>query len=89
MLATRYLQAGRVADAHAQLEEALRVDPRDAEAQSNLGVVLQAQGRLAEYQRKVKEALLTRALERPALYAASEGGEGGGGGEGSVVRERP
>ena len=48
VLATRYLQAGRVADALAQLEEALRVDPRDAEAHSNLGTVLQAQGRLAE-----------------------------------------
>ena len=48
VLATRYLQAGRVADAQAQLEEALRLDPRDAEAHSNLGVVLQAQGRLAE-----------------------------------------
>jgi len=48
VLATRYLQAGRVADALAQLEEALRLDPRDAEAHSNLGSVLQAQGRLAE-----------------------------------------
>src|SRR5688572_30526370 len=48
MLATIYLQAGRVADAKAQLEEALRVDPRHAEAHSNLGVVLQAQGRLNE-----------------------------------------
>ena len=38
MLATRYLQVGRVADAQAQLEEALRLDPRDAEAHSNLGV---------------------------------------------------
>jgi tetratricopeptide (TPR) repeat protein len=48
VLATRYLQAGRVADAVTQLEEALRLDPRDAEAHSNLGTVLQAQGRLAE-----------------------------------------
>jgi len=48
VLATRYLQAGRVADARAQLEEALRLDPRHAEARSNLGVVLQAQGYLAE-----------------------------------------
>ncbi len=46
VLATRYLQVGRVADAKAQLEEALRLDPRDAEAHSNLGIVLQAQGRL-------------------------------------------
>ena len=48
VLATRYLQAGRVADALAQFEEALRVDPRDAEAHSNLGTVLQARGRLNE-----------------------------------------
>ena len=48
ILATRYLQVGRIADAQAQLEEALRLDPRDAEAQSNLGTVLQAQGRLNE-----------------------------------------
>jgi len=48
LLATAYLQVGRVADAQAQLEQALRLDPRDAEAHSNLGVVLQAQGRLAD-----------------------------------------
>ena len=48
LLASAYLQAGRVADAQAQLEEALRLDARDAEAHSNLGVVLQAQGRLAD-----------------------------------------
>jgi Tfp pilus assembly protein PilF len=48
VLATRYLQAGRVADALTQLEEALRVDPRDAEAHSNLGTVLQVRGRLNE-----------------------------------------
>jgi Tfp pilus assembly protein PilF len=48
LLATAYLQMGRAADAQAQLEEALRLDPRDAEAHSNLGVVLQAQGRLAD-----------------------------------------
>jgi Tfp pilus assembly protein PilF len=48
LLASAYLQVGRVADAQAQLEEALRLDPRDAEAHSNLGVVLQAQGRLVD-----------------------------------------
>ncbi|HWN85017.1 MAG TPA: tetratricopeptide repeat protein [Vicinamibacterales bacterium] len=48
LLATAYLQVGRVGDAQAQLEQALRLDPRDAEAHSNLGVVLQAQGRLAD-----------------------------------------
>ena len=44
VLATRYLQVGRTADAQAQLEEALRRNPRYAEAHSNLGLVLQAQG---------------------------------------------
>jgi tetratricopeptide (TPR) repeat protein len=48
VLATRYLQVGRVADAQAQLEEALRLDPRHAEARSNLGIVRQAQGYLIE-----------------------------------------
>ena len=57
MLATRYLQAGRVADAQAQFEEALRLDPRDAEAHSNLGVVLQAQGRLAEGMQHLRTAV--------------------------------
>jgi tetratricopeptide (TPR) repeat protein len=57
VLATRYLQAGRVADARTQLEEALRLDPRDAEAHSNLGVVLQAQGRLAEGMQHLRTAV--------------------------------
>jgi Flp pilus assembly protein TadD len=56
VLATRYLQAGRVADARAQLEEALRLDPRHAEARSNLGVVLQAQGYLAEGMKHLRTA---------------------------------
>jgi Flp pilus assembly protein TadD len=47
-LATRYLQAGRIADATAQLTEALRLDPDDAEAHSNMAVALQAEGRLAD-----------------------------------------
>ncbi len=57
MLATIYLQAGRVADAKAQLEEALRVDPRAAEAHSNLGVVLQAQGLLNEGMEHMRTAV--------------------------------
>jgi Flp pilus assembly protein TadD len=56
-LATRYLQAGRVADARTQLEEALRLDSRHAEAHSNLGVVLQAQGRLAEGMQHLRTAV--------------------------------
>jgi tetratricopeptide (TPR) repeat protein len=57
VLATRYLQVGRVADALAQLEEAMRLDPRDAEVRSNLGVVLQAQGRLAEGMEHLRTAV--------------------------------
>jgi len=57
ILATRYLQVGRVADAQAQLEEALRLNPRDAEAHSNLGTVLQAQGRLAEGLQHLRSAV--------------------------------
>jgi tetratricopeptide (TPR) repeat protein len=60
ILATRYLQVGRVADAQAQLEEAVRLDPRDAEAQSNLGTALQAQGRLAEAMQRLRTAVRLR-----------------------------
>jgi Tfp pilus assembly protein PilF len=56
ILASRYLQLGRVADAKTQLEEALRLDPRDAEAQSNFGTVLQSQGLLAEGLRHLRTA---------------------------------
>jgi tetratricopeptide (TPR) repeat protein len=56
VLATRYLQVGRVADAQAQLEEALRLDPRDAEAHSNLGMVLQAQGLLNDGMQHLRTA---------------------------------
>jgi len=47
-LALKYLQAGRVEDAQAQLNDALRLAPNDAEAHSNLGTILQTQGRVAE-----------------------------------------
>jgi tetratricopeptide (TPR) repeat protein len=47
-LAILYLQVRRVADAQAQLEQALRLDPGHAEVRSNLGTVLQSQGRIAE-----------------------------------------
>ena len=47
-LALKYVQAGRIQDAQARLDEALRLAPGDAEAHSNLGTVLQMQGRLAE-----------------------------------------
>ena len=57
VLATRYLQAGRVADSQAQLEEALRLDPRDAEAHSNLGTVLQARGLLNDGMQHLRTAV--------------------------------
>jgi tetratricopeptide (TPR) repeat protein len=47
-LALKYVQAGRIPDAQARLDEALRLAPNDAEAHSNLGTVLQMQGRLSE-----------------------------------------
>jgi tetratricopeptide (TPR) repeat protein len=56
VLATRYLQVGRIADARAQLEEALRLDPRSAEAHSNLGMVLQAQGLLNDGMQHLRTA---------------------------------
>jgi len=48
LLALKYIQAGRMQDAQARLDEALRLAPDDAEAHSNLGTLLQLQGRLAE-----------------------------------------
>ena len=47
-LALKYIQANRIQDAQAHLDEALRLSPKDAEAHSNLGTVLQMQGRLSE-----------------------------------------
>ena len=47
-LAAKYLQAGRVPDAVAQLGEALRLKPDDAEAHSNLGIAFQLQNRMAD-----------------------------------------
>jgi tetratricopeptide (TPR) repeat protein len=56
-LATKYLQAGRMGDAMAQLNEALRLKPDDAEAHSNLATALQLQGRLAEAVEQAREAV--------------------------------
>jgi tetratricopeptide (TPR) repeat protein len=55
-LATKYLQAGRVPDAMARLEQALRLKPDDAEAHSNLASALQWQGRLPDAVRHAREA---------------------------------
>jgi tetratricopeptide (TPR) repeat protein len=57
LLASKYLQAGRLADAQAQFEEALRLDPRDAEVHSNLGTLLQAQGRLNDGMQHLRTAV--------------------------------
>jgi tetratricopeptide (TPR) repeat protein len=56
-LATKYLQAGRLPDAVAQLNETLRLKPDDAEAHSNLATALQAQGQTAEALRHAQEAV--------------------------------
>jgi len=55
-LATRYLQAGRVDEAIAQLRSAVQIAPADAEAHSNLGTGLQARGQLAEAAQQLQEA---------------------------------
>ena len=55
-LAARYLQAGRIAEAVAELDEALRLKPDDAEAHSNLGIAFQLQGRLGDAVRELREA---------------------------------
>ena len=55
-LATKYLQAGRVGEAIAELGQALRLKPDDAEAHSNLSVAYQRQGQTAEALREAREA---------------------------------
>jgi Flp pilus assembly protein TadD len=55
-LATRYLLAGRVDDAIAQLRRAVQLAPRDAEARSNLGTALQARGDLPGALRELEAA---------------------------------
>ena len=72
MLATQYLRAGRVADALAQLEEALRLDPQNAEVHSNLGVVLQAQGRLAEGMEHLRTAVQLKPKDDPPTDCRGE-----------------
>ena len=57
LLASRYVQAGRIAEAQTHLEEAVRMQPRNAAARSNLGTVLQLQGRLNEGMRHLTEAV--------------------------------
>jgi tetratricopeptide (TPR) repeat protein len=56
-LATRYVQAGRLPDAYAELIAAVRLDPTLAEAHSNLGTVLQAQGQLGDALPRLRDAV--------------------------------
>lgn len=56
-LAARYLEARRIDDAIAQLQEALRLDPSLAEAHSNLGSALRSQGKLDEAVSHFREAI--------------------------------
>src|SRR5205823_5382190 len=57
VLGTRYLQAGRLPDAVAQFEEALRLRPDEPEARSNLGSALQLQGRTREAMPHLRQAI--------------------------------
>jgi len=57
LLATKYLQVGRIEDAKRQLAESLRLAPADAEAHSNLGTILLREGKLAEGIEHLAEAV--------------------------------
>src|SRR5262249_55233915 len=57
VLGTRYLKAGRLPDAVAQFEAALRLQPGEAEAHSNLGSALQLQGRIDAAMPHLREAI--------------------------------
>ena len=59
-LAKVFVDSGRVAEAIAQYEAALRLDPRSAEAHANLGNVLVQAGRLTEGISHEEEALRLR-----------------------------
>jgi Flp pilus assembly protein TadD len=56
-LATKYLQAGRIDEAAAELGQAIRLKPDDAEAHSNLAIAYQRQGRAFEALREAREAV--------------------------------
>ena len=56
-LATKYLQARRVDDAIAELNQVLRLSSSDAEAHSNLAVAYQMQGRLPDAVREARLAV--------------------------------
>jgi tetratricopeptide (TPR) repeat protein len=56
-LATKYLQAGRIDEAAAELGQAIRLTPSDAEAHSNLAIAYQRQGRTVDALREAREAV--------------------------------
>jgi Flp pilus assembly protein TadD len=56
LLGTRYLEAGRIAEATSALREAIRLQPADAEAHSNLAQALQRGGQPAEALAHFREA---------------------------------
>ncbi len=66
-LAHEHLQAGRLADAEQIDRQLVTLDPRSAEAQTHLGVVLQAQARFAEAAECFERALNLRP-DSPELF---------------------
>jgi Flp pilus assembly protein TadD len=56
-LATKYIQAGRIDEAVAELGQAIGLKPDDAEAHSNLSIAYQKQGRLDAALREAREAV--------------------------------
>lgn len=78
-LGTAYLQIGRVQEAMAHLEEALRLKPDYAEAHANLGSALRAQRRLPEAIRHFRMALRIKPQDDRVQFnlanALNEGGQ--------------
>ena len=77
-LALKYVQAGRIPDAQARLDEALRLAPNDAEAHSNLGTVLQMQGRLSEASPHLADCAQAQAERRSHPLQLRQRADGGG-----------
>jgi tetratricopeptide (TPR) repeat protein len=58
LVAARYIEAGRLQEAEAALQQALRLRPGYARARGNLGTVLQARGKVAEAIEQFRQALM-------------------------------